>query len=101
MNQHHYYVYMITNATHTVLYIGVTNDLPTRLQQHFENRGNNSAFAGKYHCYKLVYFEQYEWIDHAIDREKELKKWNRKKKENLINDFNPAWDELNNKVREL
>jgi putative endonuclease len=101
MNQHHYYVYIITNATHSVLYIGVTNDLPTRLQQHFDNRGSNNSFAGKYHCYKLVYFEQHEWIEHAIEREKELKKWNRQKKENLINKFNPNWDELNNKVSEL
>ncbi|RYD83195.1 MAG: GIY-YIG nuclease family protein [Sphingobacteriales bacterium] len=101
MNQHHYYVYIITNATHSVVYIGMTNDLPTRLAQHFDNRGIDKSFAGKYHCYKLIYFEQYEWIEHAIDREKEIKKWNRKKKVDLINSLNPNWEELNERVREL
>lgn len=71
MKNHNYFVYIVTNPTKTVLYTGVTNDLTTRLQQHYENRGNKSSFAGKYFCYNLLYWERFQYIDHAIEREKE------------------------------
>jgi putative endonuclease len=90
-----YFVYIITNACKTVLYIGVTNDLGRRLMEHRENRGKNSSFAGRYYCCHLLYYEEYNWINQAIAREKELKKWSRDKKEQLINDYNPSWRELN------
>jgi len=54
MRQHNYFVYIITNSTKSTLYIGVTNDLPTRLKQHYDNRGAPETFAGHYHCYYLV-----------------------------------------------
>ena len=101
MNNHNYFVYIVTNPTKTVLYIGITNDLTTRLQQHYENRGNKESFAGKYFCYNLLYWERFQYIDHAIEREKELKKWNRIKKETLINSFNEKWDFLNEEIREV
>jgi len=95
---HNDFVYIVTNPAKTVLYIGVTNDLPTRLQQHYENKGQQKTFAGRYFCYNLIYWERFDYIQHAIEREKELKKWNRKKKENLINELNPEWRFFNDEV---
>jgi putative endonuclease len=89
-----YYVYITTNPAKTVLYIGVTNSLPRRLGQHYENRGNNNTFAGRYFCYNLLYYEQFTDIKAAINREKELKGWTRAKKDALIATMNPAWDFL-------
>jgi len=96
--QHNYFVYITTNPAKTVLYIGVTNDLRRRLFEHQENKGNNLSFAGKYFCYNLVYFERFQYIQHAIEREKQLKRWSRKKKENLIKTENPNWNFLNDEV---
>lgn len=96
--QHNYFVYITTNPDKTTLYIGVTNDLKRRLFEHQENKGNAKTFAGKYYCYNLVYFEHFQQIEHAIDREKQLKKWSRAKKEQLINSTNPKWHILNYEV---
>lgn len=98
MNDHNYFVYITTNPSRTVLYIGVTNDLYTRMVQHYENKGNKQTFAGRYFCYNLIYWERYQQIEDAIEREKELKKWNRKKKENLINKLNPDWKFYNDQL---
>ena len=87
-----YFVYITTNPNKTTLYTGVTNDLFTRMKQHYENRGNPKSFAGRYFCYKLIYFERYNDIKMAIEREKEVKDLNRSKKEDLINSFNPKWE---------
>ena len=95
---HNCFVYIITNVGKTVLYIGVTNDLPTRLHQHYVNRGNPLTFAEKYNCFNLIYWERQLYIEHAIDREKEIKKWRRDKKDELISEFNPEWRFLNNEV---
>jgi len=89
MQKGNYYVYITTNPGRTVLYVGVTNDLSLRLRQHRENRGNKNSFAGKYHCYKLIYFESYADVNQAIQREKEIKDLSRKKKEELIAVRNP------------
>ena len=101
MNDFNYFVYIVTNPNKTSLYIGVTNDLERRLNEHFENRGESKSFAGKYYCYNLIYFERYDNIENAIEREKELKKWSRKKKENLINTQNPKWNTLNTSIWEF
>lgn len=95
---HNYFVYIITNPDKTVLYIGVTNDLKRRLFEHEENKGKTNTFAGKYYCYKLLYFEYFSDINHAIEREKQLKKWSRKKKEFLIGTKNPKWNFLNDEI---
>ena len=100
MNQHNYFVYITTNPNKTTLYVGVTNDLPTRLDQHFSNRGQSKTFAGKYFCFNLIYWERHQYIDHVIQREKEIKKWRREKKEALINAMNPEWNFLNEEVRD-
>jgi putative endonuclease len=97
---HNYFTYITTNSSKTVLYIGVTNDLQTRLAQHYENRGKAETFAGKYFCHNLIYWERFQYIEHAVEREKELKKWNRLKKERLITSFNPGWRFLNGEVCE-
>jgi putative endonuclease len=87
-------VYITTNPGKTVLYTGVTNNLVNRMQQHYENRGNPNSFAGKYYCYRLLFFERYTDINHAIEREKDLKQMSRKAKEEIISQFNPNWNFL-------
>nr|WP_294906739.1 GIY-YIG nuclease family protein [uncultured Lacibacter sp.] len=97
---HNYFVYITTNQNKTVLYVGVTNDLYTRLLQHKENASpfTHTSFAGKYNAYFLIYYERFGQIEHAIEREKELKSWRRSKKEELINSFNPEWRFLNDDI---
>jgi putative endonuclease len=92
MSLHNYFVYITTNPNRTTLYIGVTNDLSTRIQQHYENRGNPKSFAGRYYCYFLLYYERFTNINHAIEREKQIKKWRREKKSRFINSMNPKWE---------
>jgi putative endonuclease len=90
-----YYVYIVTNFSKTTLYIGVTNQLIRRISEHYEDSVKSKlSFAGKYNCYHLIYYEVFENINDAINREKVLKKWSRKKKEALINTMNPKWDFL-------
>ncbi|QKJ29636.1 GIY-YIG nuclease family protein [Mucilaginibacter mali] len=98
MWNYNYYVYITTNPEKKVLYVGVTNDIRIRPLQHHENRGSKSSFAGKYYCYNLVYYEHFHHIEHAIAREKEIKKWRREKKIALIESFNPEWRFLNDEV---
>ena len=83
------YVYILTNPRKTVLYVGVTNDLYRRLHEHYNNRGKKATFAGRYHCYKLLYYELLPTPSAAISREKEIKGWRRSKKEALIKSENP------------
>ena len=97
-NRHLYYVYIITNTQRTVLYTGVTNNLSQRLTEHWMNRGDFKTFAGRYYCYNLVYFEEFQYIYNAIAREKEIKGWRREKKLQLIETRNPDWGFLNAQV---
>ncbi len=91
----HYSVYIVTNRERKVLYTGVTNDLSQRLIEHWVNRGQPKTFAGKYYCYNLIYFEEFQYINNAIEREKEIKGWRRQKKVDLIKTMNPDWTFLN------
>jgi putative endonuclease len=93
--QHLYFVYIVTNHERTVLYIGVTNNLELRLAEHYFNKGTSKTFAGKFYCYNLIYFEEFQYVNDAIAREKELKGWSRAKKEILIITKNPDWIFLN------
>lgn len=86
-----YFVYITTNPGKTVLYTGVTNDIEVRIKQHYNNRGKKETFAGKYYCYKLIYYERYQDVNMAIEREKEIKDLSRAKKEELIAQENPKW----------
>ncbi|MFZ2906047.1 MAG: GIY-YIG nuclease family protein [Cyclobacteriaceae bacterium] len=86
------YVYIMSNFTRTTFYIGVTNDLYTRVLQHKSGKG--SKFTSRYKCYDLVYFEDYSRIMDAIDREKQLKRWHRPWKMDLIKSVNPEMRDL-------
>ena len=92
MKVHEYYVYILTNKVNTVLYIGVTGNLEERMWQH-KNKVYK-WFTSKYGCDKLVYYEEYQWIHDAIDREKKLKGGSRQKKIDLIIATNPSWTDL-------
>lgn len=96
MRDHNYFVYIITNKNRTVLYVGVTNNLQRRTFEH-ENK-LIPGFTQKYNCNYLVYYEHFQNIEEAIAREKEIKKWRREKKENLINNLNPNWKFLNENI---
>ncbi len=99
MKDHHYFVYITTNPKKTVLYVGVTNNLKRRLEEHLaDNNGPKRTFAGRYFCYNLIYFEYFPHIEWAIAREKEIKGWNRAKKESLIMKKNPDWRFLNDEI---
>ncbi len=87
------YVYILTNNGNTALYVGVTSDLSKRIQQHKYGTFKNS-FTSRYRIYKLVYYEQFQNINDAIAREKQLKAGSRQKKINLINRQNPEWKDL-------
>ena len=88
-----YYVYILANATGTVVYTGVTNDLIRRIYEHRHNCDPNS-FTAKYSVYKLVYFESTTSRYTAISREKQIKSWNRKRKNELVESMNPKWEDL-------
>jgi len=92
-----YYVYILTNKSHTVLYTGVTNDLVKRVYEHKNNADPNS-FTAKYKVHKLVYFEETNDITAAIEREKQIKSWKREKKVALIMLSNPRYLDLYSQI---
>ena len=87
MNEKRWYVYIITNYKNTVLYIGVTNNLQRRINEH--RQGIGSKFSKKYRLYKLIWFEEFTSPLEAIATEKRLKGWRREKKVRLIEEKNP------------
>jgi putative endonuclease len=93
------YVYFISNKTRTVLYIGVTSNLYARIYEH--KAGHGSVFTKKYHCTDLLYYEFHSSIEGAIQREKQLKKWKRSWKEDLIKANNPKLKDLYNTIEEM
>ncbi|WP_407405817.1 GIY-YIG nuclease family protein [Chryseobacterium sp.] len=99
LGSHNYYTYILTNKNKTVLYVGITNDLQIRLQQHFDPKINTNSFTSKYKCYFLVYYEHFSEVELAIAREKQIKGWSRKKKEELIILSNPNWEFLNDSIK--
>ena len=91
MQSKQYFVYILASIS-KVIYIGVTNNLQRRLLEHKDQK--IGGFTKKYNVKKLVYFEMTDDIYAAISREKELKKWRREKKVNLIESINPSWKDL-------
>jgi putative endonuclease len=87
-----YYVYLITNWNNKVMYVGVTNNLERRIYEHKNKL--IKGFTKKYNVNKLVYFEETHDVTTAIGREKEIKKWRREKKDQLVNRTNPTWKDL-------
>jgi len=85
-------VYILASARNGTLYIGVTSDLPGRLFRHRDE--TFPGFTARYGVYRLVWFEQHATMEHAIQREKRLKKWNRAWKLRLIEEANPDWRDL-------
>ena len=88
-----YFVYILTNKYCTVLYTGVTNDLIRRVYEH-RNHLDKDSFTSKYNATKLVFFEETTDVRAAIEREKQIKSWNRDRKAALIMEMNPKWQDL-------
>ena len=88
----HYFVYILASKYYGVLYIGVTNDLVRRTYEH--QQGLVEGFTRRYHVHRLVYYEITTSVESAIQREKQLKKWNRAWKIRLIEQSNPQWKDL-------
>lgn len=86
------FIYIIGNDRNSVLYIGVTTNLPKRIWEHKNNI--NEGFARRYNCKQLYYYEVFENIYEAITREKRLKSWKREWKIKLIEEKNPYWKDL-------
>ncbi|MBK9243937.1 MAG: GIY-YIG nuclease family protein [Burkholderiales bacterium] len=87
-----YYVYLLTSSRRGTLYVGVTNDLLKRVWQH--KQGLVEGFSKRYRIRTLVWYEQTDSIESAIVREKQIKKWNRAWKIELIEANNPDWKDL-------
>lgn len=94
------FVYIVTNKSHSTLYIGVTSNLPQRVVEHKEKRYEKS-FTSRYNLNKLVYWEAFQEIGDAIGREKQLKGGSRQKKIDLINEMNPERADLFDSIRDI
>ena len=88
-----YYVYILTNAHKNVIYTGVTNDLIRRVYEH-KNHFDKGSFTSRYNVEQLVYYEVTTDVESAITREKQIKGWNRKRKNALVETMNPTWRDL-------
>ena len=88
-----YYVYILTNEKGNVMYTGVTNDLIKRVFEH-KHHLDKGSFTARYNVEKLVYFEMTSDVKAAIEREKQIKGWNRKRKNQLVESMNPEFKDL-------
>ena len=96
MKQHNYYVYLLTSYDNSVFYVGVTNNLIRRVVEHKVHR--NDGFTSQYGVNKLVYFETYSNVEDAIKREKQVKRYKRLWKVNLVNSINAEWNDLSGQI---
>ncbi len=94
-----YYVYILSNSNNNVIYTGITNNLPRRVYEH-KHHLIKGSFTATYNVDKLVYYEATENVYSAISREKQIKGWNRKRKNQLIETMNPQWVELYERILE-
>lgn len=92
MKEHNYYIYVLTNWNNKVMYVGMTNNLERRIYEHKNKLVE--GFTRKYNVTRLVYFEHTSDVNSAIAREKQIKKWRRSKKDNLVVSVNPEWKDL-------
>ena len=88
-----YYVYILSNKLNTTIYIGITNNLLRRVYEH-KNHLDDKSFTAKYNINKLVYYEYTGDVQAALEREKQLKSWNRARKNKLVETMNPSWKDL-------
>ena len=94
-----FYVYIMTNKYRTTFYIGMTNNLKRRLNEHLQAIAHKKkSFVARYNLIDLVYYEKYGWVQEAIAREKELKAWRKEKKLNLIKAQNDSFESYNEYV---
>jgi putative endonuclease len=91
MNEHCYSIYIVASKSR-VLYTGMTSNLSRRLYEH--KNGLFEGFSKRYYCHRLVYYESFDEVDKAINRERQFKRWNRAKKIWLIERRNPTWEDL-------
>ena len=94
------WVYIMCSVNRSTLYVGVTSNLPSRVNEH-KSKIHPDSFTSKYNCIDLVYYKFYETINMAIADEKRIKGGSRKKKEELINSMNPKWEDLYEAIRLL
>jgi len=94
---HGYHVYLVASITR-VLYCGVTNNIRRRVEEH--RQGTFEGFSANYNCKRLVWFEHFQYVDNALAREKQIKRWRREKKVMLIVQANPTWIDLSEEWRE-
>lgn len=92
-----FYVYFFTNKNNTVIYTGFTDDIERRVNEHKE-KVSNKSFTARYNCNKLIYFKEFQDANDTLHREKQLKRYRRKWKENLINEKNSDWVDLSSSV---
>lgn len=85
-------VYIISNSSHSTIYVGVTSNLSQRIMQHKSH--SFGGFSARYNLVQLLYFEEFGNMNDAIAREKQIKSWSRSRKDNLISEFNPLWHDL-------
>ena len=90
-------IYIMTNYQKNTLYIGVTSDLRCRVEEH-KTKKHPLSFTAKYDLTFLIYYETFYAIEEAIEREKQLKKWRRAKKEVLISKINHSWNDLSHEL---
>jgi len=89
----HWYTYIATNYPNSVLYVGISNDIPHRLWQH-KNKQDKDSFTARYNVYKCVWFAEFDNPTEAIAMEKRIKGWTRARKVKLIEEKNPHWKDL-------
>ena len=94
------FIYIITNKYQTVVYTGVTSNLPQRIKNHIDKKYPNS-FSARYSLNVLVYYEQFQWIGDAITREKQIKAGSREAKNDLIRSINPTWKDLFDDIKDI
>ena len=94
------FTYIVTNKNNTVLYVGVTSALRARIWEH-KTKFYPKSFSSRYNCEKIVWYEDFDTINEAIEREKQLKAGSRKKKVDLVDSLNPEWKDLWDKIQDL
>ena len=87
-----YFIYVMSNTSNSTIYVGVTNNIERRVLEH--RTPDTKSFTTRYHCHKLVYYEEYSSIDEAISREKQIKSWSRSRKDKMIDLMNPDRKDL-------
>ena len=88
-----YYVYMLTNKHKNLIYVGITNDLARRVYEH-KHHLDRGSYTDRYNIEYLIYYESTSDVKAAIEREKQIKGWNRQRKDKLIAKTNPQWKDL-------